>query len=79
MKVLSIAKIPDEGLVKLRWRISSRGRLWSFLQFWKVKDFKKKEFWNDGIVYFYLNKNGKVKRLVIEKVNFFLNYLINFN
>lgn len=67
MSVLSIAKIEDDGLVKLRWRIASKGRLLAFVQFWKL-NFHKKVYFNDGIVYFYLNKNGKVKRLIIEKV-----------
>lgn len=68
MNVLSIAKIPSEGLVKVRWRIVSRGKLLIFIKFWKFLDLTKKENWNDGIVYFYLDKTGKVNRIVIEKV-----------
>lgn len=69
MSVLSIAKIEADGLVKLRWRIQSKGRLLAFIQFWKFNTFNKKTHYNDGIVYFYLNKSGKVKKLIIEKVS----------
>ena len=68
MNVLGIAKIPEEGVLKVRWRIVSRGKSLIFMQFWKVMEMRKKEYWNDGIVYFYLNKNGKVRKIVLEKV-----------
>lgn len=69
MSVLNIAKLPDEGLIKVRWRITSKGRLLIFLQFWRVRELTRKEYFNDGITSFYLNGNGKVHYILIEKVN----------
>lgn len=72
MNVLGIAKIPEEGVVKLRWRIVSKGKAFIFLQFWKVNEMRKREYWNDGIAYFYLNRAGKVRKIVLERVGSFV-------
>ena len=69
MNVLGIAKVPEDDLVKVRWRIVSKGKSLIFLQFWRVNEMRKKEYWNDGIVYFYLNKRGKVRKVTIDKVS----------
>ena len=71
MNMLGIAKVPEEGLVKVRWRIVSKGRALIFLQFWKIREMQSKEYWNDGIVSFYLNKRGKVRKICLDKVGTF--------
>ena len=70
MKVLSIAKMSDESVVKVRWRIVSKGKWFAFLKFWKFKEMRTLEHWNDGIVRFDLNVQGKVKKITIDKARF---------
>lgn len=74
MNVLGIAKVPEDDLVKVRWRIVSKGKALIFLQFWRIMELRKKEYWNDGIVYFHLNKKGKARKIVLDKVSVSLEF-----
>ncbi|XP_022203710.2 uncharacterized protein LOC111060353 [Nilaparvata lugens] len=73
-EIINITKHPEEGSVKLRWRIRGLSGLKVFLLFWRIKVWKLKdtikdhETWYDGFSVFYVNGEGKIYKHVLDKM-----------
>ncbi|XP_066260839.1 uncharacterized protein C6orf136 homolog [Euwallacea similis] len=72
--VLKITQHPEDGTVRIRWRIVGVSGLKVMVQFWKYKLWKMKETiqqneaWHDGFSTFYVNAEGKIVRHVADKM-----------
>ncbi|XP_065334299.1 uncharacterized protein LOC135935700 [Cloeon dipterum] len=71
-EILKITSHPEEGTVKIRWRIRGISALKVFLQFYKFKLWKGKEFWDqqeawyDGFSTFYVGGDGTIHKHVAD-------------
>ncbi|XP_020291991.1 uncharacterized protein LOC109858793 [Pseudomyrmex gracilis] len=75
LHVLKITKHPEDGTVKVRWRICGISSWKVFVMFWKFRIFKiheainrDSEVWYDGFSTYYLNGDGKVYKHVADKI-----------
>ncbi|XP_060523560.1 uncharacterized protein C6orf136 homolog [Cylas formicarius] len=72
--ILKITQHPEEGTIKVRWRIKGVSALYVMLKFWKVKVWRSKEIieksenWYDGFSVFYVNSDGVIFKHVAEKM-----------
>jgi len=73
--VLKITSHPEDGTVKVRWRIRGVSGLKVFLNFWKIslmnlKDSieREQESWYDGFSTFIVNSEGKVYHVIVDKM-----------
>ncbi|XP_011304356.1 uncharacterized protein C6orf136 homolog [Fopius arisanus] len=72
--ILKITMHPDEGTVKVRWRIRGLSGLKVFAMFWKLKILKISESmralesWHDGLSTFYVGSDGLVFKHVADKM-----------
>lgn len=74
-EILKITSHPEDGTVKVRWRIRGVSGLKVFLQFWKFKLWKMKgmldenqESWYDGFSIFFVGSDGLVYKHVADKM-----------
>ncbi|KAL1502760.1 hypothetical protein ABEB36_007859 [Hypothenemus hampei] len=74
-EILKITQHPEDGTVRVRWRITGISTLKVIIQFWKVKLWKYKESsqdtstsWYDGFSTFVVNEEGKVIKHVADKM-----------
>ncbi|XP_050442147.1 uncharacterized protein C6orf136 homolog [Adelges cooleyi] len=75
LDVLKATKHPEDGTVKIRWRIKGISGFKVFMKFWKFKfwDFENAikqniETWHDGFSVFYLGGDGLVHKLTVDKM-----------
>uniref|UniRef100_A0A0A9XDY3 Uncharacterized protein C6orf136 n=2 Tax=Lygus hesperus TaxID=30085 RepID=A0A0A9XDY3_LYGHE len=73
-EVLKITRHPEDGTVRVRWRIRGVSGLRVMVMFWKFKLWKMREIfdnqdsWYDGFSTFYVGSDGKVFKHVADKV-----------
>jgi hypothetical protein len=73
-EILKITMHPEDGTVKIRWRIRGISGLKVLFMFWKYKLWKLKEMlhdqqlWYDGFSTFYVGGDGLVYRHVADKM-----------
>ncbi|XP_046644132.1 uncharacterized protein LOC124329140 [Daphnia pulicaria] len=73
-EILKITQHPEEGTIKVRWRITGISGLKVLLQFWRYKLWQwkeilqKQESWYDGFSTFQVNSNGVVSLHVADKM-----------
>lgn len=74
-EILKITSHPEDGTVKVRWRIRGISGMKVFLQFWKFKLWKMKELfddhqesWYDGFSIFFVGDDGLVYKHVADKM-----------
>uniref|UniRef100_A0A182N0F9 Uncharacterized protein n=1 Tax=Anopheles dirus TaxID=7168 RepID=A0A182N0F9_9DIPT len=73
-EILKITKHPEDGTVRVRWRIRGISALKVMLQFWKYKLWKLKEIfdgqeaWYDGFSVLYVGSDGLVSKHVVDKI-----------
>ncbi|XP_076275546.1 uncharacterized protein LOC143206748 [Rhynchophorus ferrugineus] len=73
-EVLKITQHPEEGTVKVRWRIRGISALKIMFQFWRYKLwewkqlFEKSDSWYDGFSTFYVNSDGLIVKHVADKM-----------
>ncbi|CAB3367881.1 Hypothetical predicted protein [Cloeon dipterum] len=73
-EILKITSHPEEGTVKIRWRIRGISALKVFLQFYNFKLWKMKEIWDqqeawyDGFSTFYVGGDGTIYKHVADKM-----------
>lgn len=74
-EILKITSHPEDGTVKVRWRIRGISGMKVFLQFWKFKLWKIKELfddhqesWYDGFSIFFVGSDGLVYKHVADKM-----------
>lgn len=74
MDVLKMTTHPEDGTIKVRWRIRGISGLKVMLFFWKYKVWNVKEAftdldsWYDGFSTFYVGGDGLVHKLVVDKM-----------
>lgn len=72
--ILKITSHPEDGSVRVRWRIRGVSGLKVFLLFWRIKLWKLKETvkseesWYDGFSIFYVGGDGKVYKHIADKM-----------
>nr|CAG4650317.1 EOG090X09QP [Sida crystallina] len=72
--VLKITQHPEEGTVKVRWRITGISGLKIFLNFWRYKLWQwkdlmaKQESWYDGFSTFHVSSDGLVHLHIADKM-----------
>ncbi|CAH0389906.1 unnamed protein product [Bemisia tabaci] len=73
--VLKMTSHPEEGCIKVRWRIAGITTFKTYFQFWKLKFWKFKEMlekeeevWYDGFMIIHLNSNGLIGKIYIDKM-----------
>nr|SVE74307.1 EOG090X09QP [Daphnia barbata] len=73
-EILKITQHPEEGTIKVRWRISGISGLKVLLQFWRYKLWqwkdlqKKQESWYDGFSTFHVSSKGLVTLHIADKM-----------
>ncbi|XP_030758305.1 uncharacterized protein C6orf136 homolog [Sitophilus oryzae] len=73
-EILKITQHPEDGTVKVRWRIKGLSAFQVMFQFWKYKVWEYKnilnrtENWYDGFSTFYVNADGLVVKHVADKM-----------
>ncbi|XP_042863275.1 uncharacterized protein LOC122247764 [Penaeus japonicus] len=73
-EILKITKHPEDGTVRIRWRIKGLSGLKAMIQFWKIKLWNWKgvvdqmENWYDGFSTFYVGGDGLVYRHVADSM-----------
>lgn len=73
-EVLKITKHPEDGTVRVRWRITGLSGLKAMFQFWKIKLWNWKtvtdqmESWYDGFSTFYVGGDGLVYKHVADSM-----------
>nr|CAG4649508.1 EOG090X09QP [Scapholeberis mucronata]SVE93744.1 EOG090X09QP [Scapholeberis mucronata] len=73
-EILKITQHPEDGTIKVRWRISGISGLKVLLQFWRYKLWQwkeimnKQESWYDGFSTFHVNSDGLVTLHVADKM-----------
>lgn len=73
-EILKITKHPEDGTVRVRWRIRGLSGLKAMLQFWKIKLWdwegvrKQMVNWYDGFSTFYVGGDGLVYRHVADSM-----------
>lgn len=73
-EILKITQHPEEGTIKVRWRITGISGMKVFLQFWRYKLWQwrelmgKQEAWYDGFSTFYVSSKGVVTSHVADKM-----------
>ncbi|XP_015599172.1 uncharacterized protein LOC107269613 [Cephus cinctus] len=73
-EVLKITMHPEDGTVKVRWRIRGISGLKVMFLFWKIKlwniqeAFQEQESWYDGFSTFYVNSSGLIVKHVADKM-----------
>nr|CAG4641865.1 EOG090X09QP [Eurycercus lamellatus] len=73
-EILKMTQHPEEGTIKVRWRISGISGLKVMMQFWRYKLWQwkeimeKQEAWYDGFSTFYVNSQGVVTLHVADKM-----------
>lgn len=73
-EILKITKHPEEGCVKVRWRIKGLSGLKAILRFWKVKIWNWKSVedqmvhWYDGFSTFYVGADGLVHTHIADSM-----------
>lgn len=72
--ILKMTQHPEDGTVRIRWRIRGIStakvmlKFWKF-KFWKIKDsFDQVANWYDGYSTFYVNQDGKIFKHVADKM-----------
>ncbi|XP_029343676.1 uncharacterized protein C6orf136 homolog [Acyrthosiphon pisum] len=73
--ILKITKHPEDGTIKVRWRIKGISGLKVFMKFWKFRLWNLEqvikenvESWHDGFSVFYLGSDGQVHKLTADKM-----------
>jgi len=73
--ILKITSHPEDGTVKVRWRIRGISGMKVFFNFWKFNILKLKETidkesesWYDGFSIFFVDSNGKVYKHIVDKM-----------
>ncbi|XP_025406563.1 uncharacterized protein C6orf136 homolog isoform X3 [Sipha flava] len=73
--ILKITKHPEDGTIKIRWRIKGISGMKVFFKFWKFSLFNLEqvikenvESWHDGFSIFYLGSDGKIHKLTADKM-----------
>jgi len=73
--VLKITKHPEDGTIKVRWRIKGISGMKIFVNLWKFKLWNLEaaikenvESWHDGFSIFYLGSDGLVHKLTADKM-----------
>ncbi|XP_025198600.1 uncharacterized protein C6orf136 homolog [Melanaphis sacchari] len=73
--ILKITKHPEDGTIKMRWRIKGISGMKVFLKFWKFRLWNLEqvikenvESWHDGFSIFYLGSDGLVHKLTADKM-----------
>ncbi|XP_050536900.1 uncharacterized protein C6orf136 homolog [Daktulosphaira vitifoliae] len=73
--VLKATKHPEDGTIKIRWRIKGISGFKVFVKFWKFKFWDLEnvikdniEVWHDGFSIFYLGSDGLVHKLTADKM-----------
>ncbi|XP_026817908.1 uncharacterized protein C6orf136 homolog [Rhopalosiphum maidis] len=73
--ILKITKHPEDGTIKIRWRIKGISGMKVFLKFWKFRLWNLEqvikenvESWHDGFSIFYLGSDGLVHKLTADKM-----------
>nr|XP_053640143.1 uncharacterized protein LOC128694186 isoform X2 [Cherax quadricarinatus] len=73
-EILKITKHPEDGTVRVRWRITGLSGLKAMVQFWKLKLWNWKgiqeqmDSWYDGFSTFYVGADGLVYRHVADSM-----------
>jgi len=73
-QVLRITQHPEDGTVRVRWRIAGISGLKVMFMFWKYKlwEYKKvlqdQESWHDGFSTFYVGSDGLIYKHVADKM-----------
>ncbi|KAG7159948.1 hypothetical protein Hamer_G017389, partial [Homarus americanus] len=73
-EILKITKHPEDGTVRVRWRIKGLSGLKAMFQFWKIKLWNWKgivdqmESWYDGFSTFYVGGDGVVHKHVADSM-----------
>nr|CAG4648764.1 EOG090X09QP [Polyphemus pediculus] len=73
-EILKITQHPEDGTIKVRWRINGISGMKIFLTFWRYKLWKwremmeKQEMWYDGFSTFHVSSNGLVTLHVADKM-----------
>lgn len=73
-EILKMTKHPEDGTVRVRWRIKGLSGLKAMIQFWKIKLWNWKgvvdqmENWYDGFSTFYVGGDGLVYRHVADSM-----------
>ncbi|KAI6182711.1 Protein of unknown function DUF2358 family-containing protein [Aphelenchoides bicaudatus] len=70
LRALNIIPLLDDGTVRLRWRVCYQGWLTalSWRNFMHKVDFESSLKWYDGYSIFYVDGDGKVAKVTIQKV-----------
>lgn len=73
--ILKITKHPEDGTIKIRWRIKGISGMKVFMKFWKFRLWNLEqvikenvESWHDGFSIFYLGSDGRVHKLTADKM-----------
>ncbi|XP_059480999.1 uncharacterized protein LOC132199915 [Neocloeon triangulifer] len=73
-EILKITSHPDEGSVKIRWRIRGISAMRVMLKFWKFRIWNMKEIWEkqeawyDGFSIFYVGSDGAIYKHIADKM-----------
>nr|CAG4651151.1 EOG090X09QP [Simocephalus serrulatus]SVE94364.1 EOG090X09QP [Simocephalus serrulatus] len=73
-EILKITQHPEDGTIKVRWRISGISGLKVLMQFWRYRLWQwkemmqKQESWYDGFSTFHVNSRGVVTLHVADKM-----------
>lgn len=73
-EILKITQHPEDGTVRVRWRIRGISAMKVMFQFWKYKlwqwkeMFEKSDSWYDGYSTFFVNSDGKVVKHIADKM-----------
>jgi len=75
LDILKITKHPEDGTIKVRWRIKGITGLKVFMKFWKFRLWnmdqvikENVESWHDGFSIFYLGPDGLIYKLTADKM-----------
>ncbi|XP_066582560.1 uncharacterized protein [Prorops nasuta] len=73
-ELIKITKHPEDGVIKVRWRIRGVSGTKVMFTFWKFNIFKLRdqikelEVWYDGFSTYYVGSDGKVYKHVVDKM-----------
>lgn len=72
--IIRITQHPEEGVIRVRWRISGISGLKVMFMFWKYKlwelkkAFQEQESWYDGFSTFYVGSDGLIYKHIADKM-----------
>lgn len=71
---MRITQHPEEGVIRVRWRIAGISGIKVMFMFWRYKlwelkkAFEEQESWYDGFSTFYVGSDGLIYKHVVDKM-----------